>query len=97
MPSNNASGEIPFISGRSLSIQGIKKWFCSGFTYTYIFEKQGGKKKKYNLSFIINLSQSVLLLCNYSYAIATIVLLLISPSTVEDNDEIFIDIIITEF
>ena len=90
MPSNIASGKIPCTSGGSLSIQGIKKWICSGFTYTYIFEKQGGKnKKKYNLSFIIDLSQSVLLLCNYSHAIVTI-----APSTVEDNEEIFLDVII---
>ena len=95
MPSNIASGKIPCTSGGSLSIQGIKKWICSGFTYTYIFEKQGGKsKKKYNLSFVIDLSQSVLLLCNYSHSLSTIILLLIAPSTVEDNEEIFIDVII---
>ena len=34
------------------------------------------------------------MLCNYSHAIATIVLLLITPSTVEDNEGIFIDVII---
>ena len=95
MPSNIASGKIPCTSGGSLSIQGIKKWICSGFTYTYIFEKQGGKnKKKYNLSYVIDLSQSSLLLCNYSHCIATILLLLIAPSTIEDNDDIFIDVII---
>ena len=95
MPSNIALGKIPCTSGGSLSIQGIKKWICSGFTYTYIFEKQGGKsKKKYNLSFVIDLSKSVFLLCNYSHTIATIVLLLISPSTVEDNEDIYIDVII---
>ena len=95
MPSNIASGKIPCTSGGSLSIQGIKKWICSGFTYTYIFEKQGGKnKKKYNLSYVIDLSKSSLLLCNYSHCIATIILLLITPSTVEDNEEIYIDIII---
>ena len=95
MPSNIASGKIPCTSGGSLSIQGIKRWICSGFTYTYIFEKEGKKKKKkYNLSFVIDLSQSVLLLCNYSHSIATIILLLIAPSTVEDNEDIFIDVII---
>ena len=95
MPSNIISGKIPCTSGGSLSIQGIKKWICSGFTYTYIFEKQGAKnKKKYILSFVIDLSQSALLLCNYSHTIVTIMLLLISPSTVEDNEEIFIDVII---
>ena len=95
MPSNIASGKIPCTSGGSLSIQGIKKWICSGFTYTYIFEKQGGKsKKKYYLSYVIDLSKSALLLCNYSHCIATIVLLLIAPSTVEDNDDIYIDVII---
>ena len=95
MPSNIASGKVPSTSGGSLSIQGIKKWICSGFTYTYIFEKQGGKnKKKYNLSYVIDLSRSALLLCNYSHCIATIVLLLIAPSTVEDNEEIFIDVLI---
>ena len=46
MPANIASGKIPCTSGGSLSIQGIKKWICSGFTYTYIFEKQGVKSKK---------------------------------------------------
>ena len=95
IPSNISLGKIPCTSGGSLSIQGIKKWICSGFTYPYIFEKQGGKnKKKYNLSFIIDLSQSSLLLCNYSHAIVTIILLLIAPSTIEDNEEIFIDVII---
>jgi len=94
LPPNAISGKIPCSSGGSLSIQGIKKWICSGFTYSYIFEKLGGKnKKKYNFSFIIDLSKSALLLCNYSHAIATIVLLLIAPSTVEDNEDIFIDII----
>ena len=95
MPSNTPSGKIPCTSGGSLSIQGIKKWICSGFTYTYIFEKQGGKnKKKYNLSYVLDLSKSVLLKFNYSHCIATIVLLLIAPSTINDNDEIFIDVII---
>ena len=95
---NVVTGKIPCTSGGRLSIQGIKKWICSGFTYSYIFEKQGGKKKKkYNLSFIIDLSQSSLLLCNYSHTIVTIVLLLISPSTVEDSDEIYIDIIFNSF
>ena len=95
MPSNIASGKIQCTSGGSLSIQGIKKWICSGFTYTNIFEKQGGKnKKKYYLSYVIDLSKSALLLCNYSHCIATIVLLLIGPSTVEDNDDIYIDVII---
>ena len=95
MPSNTPSGKVPCTSGGSLSIQGIKKWICSGFTYTYIFEKQGGKsKKKYNLSYVLDLSKSVLLKFNYSHCIATIVLLLIAPSTVSDNDEIYIDIII---
>ena len=93
MPSNIASGKITCTSGGILSIQGIKKWICSGFTYTYIFEKQG-EKKKYNLSFVIGLSQSVLLLCNYSHPIATIILLLIVPSTVENNEVIFIVVII---
>ena len=98
MPSNIASGKIPCTSGGSLSIQGIKKWICSGFTYTYIFEKQGGKnKKKYNLSYVIDLSKSAFLLCNYSHCIATIILLLIAPSTVEDNEDIFIDVIINTF
>ena len=46
MPLNIVSGKILCTSGGSLSIQGIKKWICSGFTYTYIFEKQGGKNKK---------------------------------------------------
>lgn len=95
LPSNASSGKIPCTSGGSLSIQGIKKWICSGFTYTYIFEKQGGKNKKnYYLSFVIDLSQTTLLLCNYSHSIATIILLLMAPSTVEDNEEIFIDVII---
>ena len=49
------------------------------------------EKKKYNFSFIIDLYQSALLLCNYSHAITTIILLLIAPSTVEDNKDIFID------
>ena len=98
MPSNIVSGKMPCSSGGSLSIHGIKKWICSGFTYTNIFEKPGGKKKKkYNLSFVIDLSQSVLLLCNYSHSLAKIILLLITPSTVEDNEEIFIDVIINTF
>ena len=95
MPSNIPSGKIPCTSGGSLSIQGIKRWICTGFTYSYIFEKLGGKNmKKYNLSYIIDLSKSALLLCNYSHCIATIVLLLIAPSTIEDNEEIYIDVII---
>ena len=95
MPSNISTGKIPCTSGGSLSIQGIKKWICSGFTYTYIFEKQGGKnKKKYNLSYVFDLSKSSLLLFNYSHCIATIILLLIAPSTVEDNEDIYIDVII---
>ena len=87
MPSNVSLGKIPCTSGGSLSIQGIKKWICSDLhILTFL--------KKYNLSFIIDLSQSSLLLCNYSHAIVTIILLLIAPSTIEDNEEIFIDVII---
>ena len=95
LPSNFALGKIPCTSGGSLSIQGVKKWICSGFTYNNIFEKQDGKnKKKYNISFVFDLSSSALLYCNYSHCIATIILLLIAPSTVEDNEDIFIDVII---
>ena len=95
MPPNTAAGKIPSTSGGSLSIRGIKKWICSGFTYTYIFEKQGGKnKKKYILSFVIDLSKSALLICNKSHCITTIILLLIAPSTVDDNEDIYIDVII---
>ena len=59
-----------------------------------LYFQKARRKKKYNLSFVIDLSQSSLLLCNYSHTIATIVLLLISPSTIEDNEDIFIDLII---
>ena len=38
MPSNIVSGKMTFSSSGSLSIHGIKKWICSGFTYINIFE-----------------------------------------------------------
>ena len=59
--------------------------------HIHIFLKSKVEKKIYNFSFIIDLSQSAVLLCNYSHVITTIILLLIAPSTVEDNKDIFID------
>jgi len=92
---NIASGKILSSTGGNISIKGIKRWVCSGFTDTNIFEKKGGKdKRKYSLSFVIDLSKSVDLIFNYSHTIATIVLILILPSIIENNDDIFIDIII---
>ena len=48
--------------------------------HIHIFLKSKVEKKNiYNFSFIIDLYQSALLLCNYSHAITTIILLLIAP------------------
>ena len=95
---NISSGKIFSSSGGNISIKGIKRWICSGFTDTNIFEKKGGRdKRKYSLTFIIDLSKSFVLEFNYSHAIATIVLVLALPSIIENNDEIFIDIIINSF
>jgi len=93
---NTSAGKIPSASGGTISIPAIKKWIVSGFTYKEIFLKKAGKtKRKYSITIVIDLSSSIHLSCNYSHAIATILLLLIAPSTLQDNDEIKLDVIIS--
>ena len=92
---NLATSKIPSSSGGTISIQGLKRFICSGFTNLNIFEKLGGnKKKQYSLTYIIYLSESSLLECNINHILSTIILLLIAPSTLEYNEKILIDVII---
>jgi len=93
---NSSSGKVPSSSGGTISIPAIKKWIVSGFTYKDIFLKKAGKtQRKYSVTIAIDLSSSVLLSCNYSHAIATILLILLAPSTLQDNEELKIDVIIS--
>eukprot|EP00833_Pecoramyces_ruminatium_P015996 jgi/Orpsp1_1/1190028/evm.model.d7180000076217.2 len=93
---NISAGKIPSASGGTISIPAIKKWIVSGFTYKEIFLKKAGKtKRRYSITFAIDFSSSIHLSCNYSHAIATTLLLLIAPSTLQDNEEIKIDVIIS--
>ena len=95
---NVASKKILCSSGGNISIKGLLKWICSGFTYSNIFEKKGGKDKKiYHITFIIDLSESILLDFNYTHAIGTIIIMLISPLIIENNEEIYINIIINTY
>ena len=92
---NLATSKIPCSSGGTISIQGLKRFICSGFTNLNIFEKLGGNKKKnYSLTYIIDLSESSLLECNINHILSTIILLLVAPSTLEYNEKIVIDVII---
>ena len=93
----NINAEKTFSSsGGSISIKAIfKNWICSGFTNPKIFEQNGMlDKRKYNLFYIIDLSKNIQYEFNYYHAIATILLLLIAPSTIDENEDIFINIII---
>ena len=92
---NLTTSKIPSSSGGTISIQGLKRFICSGFTNLNIFEKLGGnKKKQYSLTYIIDLSESALLECNINHILSTIILLLIAPSTLDYNEKILIDVII---
>ncbi|KAG4105393.1 hypothetical protein H8356DRAFT_1027608 [Neocallimastix lanati (nom. inval.)] len=93
---NSSASKVPSSSGGTISIPAIKKWIVSGFTYKEIFLKKAGKtQRKYSITIAIDLSSSIHLSCNYSHAIATILLLLLAPSTLQDNEEIKIDVIIS--
>ncbi|OUM69791.1 hypothetical protein PIROE2DRAFT_57210 [Piromyces sp. E2] len=93
---NSSAAKVPSASGGTISIPAIKKWIVSGFTYKEIFMKKAGKtQRKYSITIAIDLSSSIHLSCNYSHAIATILLLLLAPSTLQDNEEIKIDVIIS--
>ncbi|ORX61262.1 hypothetical protein BCR36DRAFT_408210 [Piromyces finnis] len=93
---NTSSGKVPSASGGTISITAIKKWIVSGFTYKEIFLKKAGKtKRKYSITIVIDFSSSIHLSCNYSHAISTILLLLLAPSILQDNEEIKIDVIIS--
>ena len=95
LTNNLATSKIPCSSGGTISIQGLKRFICSGFTNLNIFEKLGGnKKRQYSLSYIIDLSESALLECNINHILSTIILLLVAPSTLEYNEKILIDVII---
>ena len=94
---NVASGKIYCSSGGSISARAfVKNWICSGFTNPNIFQKKGKKDKRvYNISYVIDLSISI----KYAFinTISTIIILLVAPSIIEDNEEIFIDIIINAY
>ena len=94
---NVASGKIYCSSGGSISARAfVKNWICSGFTNPNIFQKKGKKDRRvYNISYVIDLSTSI----KYDLlnTISTIIILLIAPSIIEDNEEIFIDIIINTY
>eukprot|EP00833_Pecoramyces_ruminatium_P013647 jgi/Orpsp1_1/1187679/evm.model.d7180000059405.1 len=93
---NTSVDKVPSASGGTLSIPALKKWIVSGFTYKEIFLKKAGKtKRKYSITIAIDFSSSIHLLCNYSHAISTALLLLLAPSTLQDNEEINIDVIIS--
>jgi len=95
-PLNTSSIKVPSSSGGTISIPALRKWIVSGFTYKEIFLKKGGKtKRKYSITFAIDLSSSIHLSCNYSHAIETILILLLGPATLQDNEEIKIDVIIS--
>ena len=51
-------------------------------------------KRSYNLVYVIDISNFVLFDFNRSQTLATIILLLLAPSTTDENEEIFVDIII---
>ena len=92
---NFASGKVFSSSGGTISIKGLKKWICTGFSNTNIFEKKGADNvKKYIISFIFDISKSALTAFNSTHAISTIIAMLITPSIIENNEEIFIDVII---
>ena len=92
---NYSSGNIFCSSGGNISIRGIKRWICSGFTNTNIFEKKGAEDtKKYIISFIFDLSKSAFTTFNSNHTISTIIVMLSAISLIENNQEVFIDIII---
>lgn len=91
---NFASGKVFCSSGGTISTRGIKRWVSTGFTNANIFEKKGADDvKKYIISFIIDISKSAFNF-NSSHIISTILIMLLAPSIIENNEEIFIDIII---
>jgi len=93
---NISAGKVPSASGGTLSIPALKKWIVSGFTYKEIFLKKANKtKRKYSITIAIDFSSSIHLSCNYSHAIATVILLLLAPSTIQDNEEIKIDVVVS--
>ena len=95
LPDNISTSKVPCSSGGSVSIKLFKKFIISGFTNPNIFLKWGRKDKKvYYLSFIIDLSKSIVLEFNYSHVISNILLLLLAPSILDNNENIFIDLII---
>ena len=92
---NVPTKKIPCSSGGSISIPRFIKFFCSGFSDPKIFEKLlGGKKKKYSIIYILDLSESVLLDCNYSHTITIILMLILAPTILDNVQQILIDIII---
>ena len=83
-------------SGVKISIKAfISNYIFSDGANLDIFERKGGNdKRRYFISFVIDLSQSSFLIFNYQHMVSTLILLLISPSLIEGNNEIFIDIIV---
>ena len=92
---NIPTKKVACYSGGSISIPRVIKCLCSGFSDSKIFEKLlGGKKKRYSLLYVLDLSESVLLDCNYSHTIITIIMLLLAPNNLDNVQRILINIII---
>ena len=93
---NFASGKIFCSSGGNFSIKGIQKFISSGFTDTNIFEKKSNEDtRKYIISFIFDISISAFSIFSSGHTILTILIMLLVPSIIENNEEIFIDVIIS--
>lgn len=81
------------MSGGTISTKAIfKNRVCSGFTYPKIFEQPN--KRSYDLVYVFDLSKFVKFDFIESNILSIIIILLLAPTIIDENEEIFIDIII---
>ena len=85
---NIATEKIYSTSGRTISTKAFfNNFVCSGFTNPKIFEQNGlVNKRSYNLVYVIDISNFVLFDFNRSQTLATIILLLLAPSIIDENE-----------
>ena len=93
---NISTEKIYSICGGTISTKAvINNLVCSGFTNPKIFVQKGPpNKRKYNLVYVIDLSNYILFDFIKINIIETIMTLLLAPTIIEENEEIFIDIIL---
>jgi len=91
---NLSSGKEPSQSSGQLSIQALRRFIASGYTYTYLFLKKSRKNERsYSISIVIDSTMRVFSSVNIVHSTYTIASFLGSLAHIPDSDIIKVNVI----